>query len=201
MWYHWGNREKVGVMHHPDFALIVPSSEQLQRATTWISPAPSSLITGHPIGEDTSDSYSPNFHPMTPLHTSDSYSPAYSTIAAPTTLMSPLQLTTPLPSALKSPIQQRDRSTQDDIALSQHQLPENIEKLYLVGDVVKAQMKSGCPVWEPFFARWKLTHKRMHKWETAVEKQRRESRERQPPTTSAPIYEWDWDTDDPTQFT
>ncbi|KAF9441228.1 hypothetical protein P691DRAFT_684646 [Macrolepiota fuliginosa MF-IS2] len=64
-----------------------------------------------------------------------------------------------------------------------------------VATVFRLPSESGCSIWEPFFQAQERAHERKRAQETPLEWQRREQREKKPPTTSAPVYVWDWDFD------
>ncbi|KXN83754.1 Dolichyl pyrophosphate Glc1Man9GlcNAc2 alpha-1,3-glucosyltransferase [Leucoagaricus sp. SymC.cos] len=197
VWYRWEHREDQS-NQNPFFALISPSAEERQSATTLIFSAPSMYLPvdvvplNMPHGESAASFLDYNhFHESFPTRMPDYHHFGKTSESAIQDL----------------PGKENDLRVEENClrnsCTSEIQTPPDTSHLDPNSkdvDVRKTATAAAKKIWDTFWEKRKATHERMLKEETPMKREVRQNRERNKPRKSAKVYEWGWNTETPPKF-
>lgn len=166
VWYRWGPREVHGLAQDSNFRLEPPPEWQIQQATTWFTRSPPSFETAVPESSYYSPPHSTSFETFTEPQIFSPGPPPPSTSLETSTEPQTFSPASPPPVVPDAGIPQG--------------IPQRDDPMEVLNN---------------FFQKRQARNARLLEKETAVDRQRRMSREKNPPTVSAPVYVWDWDFD------
>ncbi|KAJ3570763.1 hypothetical protein NP233_g4193 [Leucocoprinus birnbaumii] len=189
VWYRWGGREKATMRSGNRHALIQPKPEELQHATTWIAPTPSTTYTIKFPASSSSVTYTPV--PASPDNVY-MYQNSYGRNSTPDVWM-PTVSTGPPSSAAKSSIGVQQSAPASTGFVAEKYVPD--EAVNASSSSIMSS-KAARRVWNEFWGKREALHEKMLKAESDAKKMTRVERERMKPVVSTIVYEWGWDEDE-----